>query len=83
MSHLQHYINKTNDSEKKKFLKEQWDDIIRDGTIVCCCGQLRHHTLAYRCLYCGLWFCINCAEKHFGKTIAQWDKETEALRKEY
>jgi len=23
---------------------------------------------AYKCLYCGFWFCTTCAEKHFGKT---------------
>ena len=23
---------------------------------------------AYRCLYCEGWFCVSCAERHFGKT---------------
>lgn len=27
--------------------------------------ELEH---AYKCLYCGIWFCEKCAEQHFGKT---------------
>jgi len=33
---------------------------------------------AYKCLYCGIWFCEACAEKHFGKTKAEHLKEKEA-----
>ena len=27
--------------------------------------------LAYRCLYCGFYFCQSCAESHFGKSRGQ------------
>ena len=32
------------------------------------CGCLKLICLkdAYRCLYCGIWFCKKCAEQHFG-----------------
>ena len=30
---------------------------------------------AYKCLYCGQWFCQLCAEVHFGKTIKQHQEE--------
>ena len=31
---------------------------------------------AYRCLYCGLFFCRGCAERHFGKKKPVWDTKT-------
>jgi hypothetical protein len=30
---------------------------------------------AYKCLYCGFWFCLPCAEIHFGKTKEQYAAE--------
>jgi hypothetical protein len=30
---------------------------------------------AYKCLYCGQWYCMQCAEEHFGKTITQYREE--------
>ena len=30
---------------------------------------------AYKCLYCGFWFCAKCAEIHFGKTREQHKAE--------
>lgn len=29
----------------------------------------------YRCLYCGIFFCYNCAGKHFGKTRAEYNMQ--------
>lgn len=29
------------------------------------CGRRLSLTLAYRCLYCGFWFCAGCARIHF------------------
>jgi hypothetical protein len=31
-----------------------------------CCLQLISFIYAYRCLYCSLYFCTICAERHFG-----------------
>ncbi len=39
--------------------------------------KLRH---AYRCLYCGVFFCKECAEQHFGKTVEQYKKERSELQ---
>jgi hypothetical protein len=30
---------------------------------------------AYRCLYCGFYFCEKCAGEHFGKTRQEYEKE--------
>ncbi|MCK5606414.1 hypothetical protein KAR91_31220 [Candidatus Pacearchaeota archaeon] len=34
--------------------------------IRCGCNKLIQWKYMYRCLYCGIWFCRECAEKHFG-----------------
>jgi hypothetical protein len=41
------------------------------------CGCLKKVKLkyAYRCLYCSVFFCKECAEDHFGKTIDQYRDE--------
>ena len=44
---------------------------IRMGTITCPCGWERSIFRMYKCLYCDIWFCVSCAESHFGKTIKQ------------
>ncbi len=30
---------------------------------------------AYKCLYCGEWYCAKCAEVHFGKTRKEYRLE--------
>ena len=45
----------------------------------CVCGDRIRITRMYQCLYCGVWFCTACAEKHFGKNREQRWAE---LRKE-
>lgn len=37
-------------------------------TMFCRCGKIMNISSAYRCLYCEEFFCLECAEKHFGKT---------------
>lgn len=41
------------------------------------CGCMKKVWLihAYRCLYCGEWYCKECAEQHFGKTVAEYKVE--------
>jgi hypothetical protein len=34
--------------------------------IRCGCNKLVGWKFMYRCLYCGVWFCKDCAEEHFG-----------------
>jgi len=33
--------------------------------ITCPCGERIPLMEAYRCLFCGIWFCKDCAEEHF------------------
>ncbi|HEX8556697.1 MAG TPA: hypothetical protein VF668_01270 [Pyrinomonadaceae bacterium] len=50
------------------FLRGQWESAVERQEIRCPCGQLRALELAFRCLYCGIYFCLACAEEHFGET---------------
>ena len=40
--------------------------------IKCVCGVSFPIYKMHRCLYCGEWLCRLCAEKHFGKTRAEY-----------
>lgn len=35
------------------------------------CGKIVSIEYAFRCYYCGFWFCEACAAVHFGKTRAE------------
>lgn len=85
MSMLSFYLDRTDDPEKKEVLRQQYKQASEECVIVCCgCGWRRHLTMAFRCLYCGLYFCVNCAEKHFGMTIQEWiEKKRVEKRREY
>lgn len=48
---------------------------IRLATITCPCGWKRAALRMYQCLYCKIWFCHQCAEQHFGKTVAEYRQE--------
>jgi hypothetical protein len=63
------------DEAKARRLKSQWCAACTTDTIECGCGIKRALRMAYRCLYCGEWFCHNCAEKHFGQTLKEWIAE--------
>lgn len=72
MIDLQDYIDRADTPEKKKILAEQWKLAVNEGYIYCPCGQARGLVKAFRCLYCGVWFCQPCAEQHFGQTVKEW-----------
>lgn len=75
MSDLGFYLERAESSkEKQKILKAQHMDLCAGTMTTMCpdCRQLRHFTLLFKCLYCGVYFCRNCAEKHFGKTIDEY-----------
>jgi hypothetical protein len=61
-------------SEQKPIIARQSKEVAT-GRVVCFCGLDMKLTEAFRCLYCGIWFCNGCAESHFGKTIYQWTVE--------
>lgn len=57
-------------------LKIQSRQAIGEQPIVdCICGAPIPLRFLYRCLYCGVYFCLTCAEKHFGKTREQYGQE--------
>ena len=39
-----------------------------DGERLGGCASVQPVWKLYRCLYCGLWFCLRCGERHFGET---------------
>jgi len=47
-------------------LKEAKQDI--GSRITCGCGTRMRQHQAYKCFYCGVFFCEKCAAEHFGKT---------------
>ena len=45
----------------------------RLAVITCAgCNTKRALINMYKCLYCKIWFCHQCAEKHFGKTVKEY-----------
>jgi len=69
-----------NDADKQKIaaaFARQWRQAKGEQPVVqCCeckvCAPIR---FLYRCLYCGLWRCQSCSERHFGKTREQYLQE--------
>ena len=62
-------------AEKKVVLIAQDKQAREDQSITCGCGWKRWIAYAYRCLYCGEWYCAPCAETHFGQSIDAWTIE--------
>ena len=48
----------------------------------CECQKKLKPINAFRCLYCGQWYCKECAEVHFGKTVSQYRVENPITDKE-
>lgn len=44
--------------------------------LICMCGKQFLMQHMFRCLYCGEWFCKECAEAHFGQTQEEYDDGT-------
>lgn len=42
-----------------------------------CAGCKKRVTMykMYRCLYCGVWYCKECAEHHFGMRVPTWQED--------
>ena len=54
--------------QQVKLIKQQVADEIplQHAKIRCGCLKLVPWQYMYRCLYCGIWYCKECAEEHFG-----------------
>jgi hypothetical protein len=61
--------------DKREVLEAQDKQAREDNSITCACGWKRWLAYAYKCLYCGEFFCAPCAETHFGQSIEQWTIE--------
>ncbi len=47
--------------------------LVKDETILCAeCGKSIRIFYAYRCRWCGFYFCPVCADTHFGPDISEW-----------
>ena len=73
MTSLDDYCRRQKTDAERVVLCKQWEDAVVLRTIDCAgCQRLRAVECAYRCLYCGGWFCVSCAEIHFGQTVLDW-----------
>lgn len=62
---------------KRLELKAQLQEVAGCGQLITCtCGMVIPLRVAYRCFYCGQWFCHTCAKEHF----AEHDLECVELR---
>lgn len=72
--------------EKRRILRGQFRELNAQGQrgprggggeslvwITCPCGRRIALRAAYKCLYCSLWFCGQCAKEHFGREVSTWD----------
>ena len=55
-----------------KMIKEQvgWGMTADKVTVKCGCHKKVKVLYAHRCLYCGIYYCRECAQEHFGYSIA-------------
>ncbi len=70
--------------EKEKFIRKQFKEAMKSH-VTCKCNTCAPLRFMYRCLYCGEFFCLHCAEIHFGKTRSEYRREVidKVLRDEY
>ena len=63
--------------DKRAFVRKQTEQVMDKGRPFVRCGCLRKLQMyqAYKCLYCEEWYCRECAEVHFGKTVEEHQKE--------
>lgn len=69
-------------AEKSEFVAKQFKEAMyHEGQkvqqVTCCCNICMPLRFAYKCLYCGEYYCLVCAEAHFGKTRAEHIAEKE------
>ena len=59
--------------ETKAFADKQWQQAKGEQPNVTCeCGLTSPLRFLYRCLYCKMYLCQQCAEIHFGKTVEEY-----------
>ena len=58
-------------SELDIYIKQQ-QSISREDSVECICGVNKPPIHLFRCLYCGIYYCSQCAEEHFGSSRQDW-----------
>ena len=66
------------DPDKLQRVARQFRQAIREIKITCVCGFTVPLRFAYRCLYCGEYFCVDCAGVHFGASRHEYLQQKEA-----
>jgi hypothetical protein len=80
---LPFYVSKATPEEREQkriWMREQYSLIydqqrietpiqLQHVKIRCGCHKLVGWLFMYRCLYCGIWYCKECAEEHFGMRV--------------
>lgn len=56
----------------KQFREAMYQEWKKVQEVTFRCGLKMPLRFAFKCLYCGEFYCQSCAEDHFGKTRAQW-----------
>ena len=59
---------------KKVFVAKQFRES-KTGWVTCECTKRIPLRFAYRCYYCGQYYCDACASTHFGKSREEYRKE--------
>jgi hypothetical protein len=60
-----------NDAAKRARVAAQLRQVGTAARVTCGCGKTLPILLAYRCFWCGEWFCPACARDHFGPRPAK------------
>jgi hypothetical protein len=55
--------------ECRVIMQRQFRELMNGNSanVTCGCGRTLPVRFAYRCYFCGLWFCPGCARLHFGE----------------
>jgi hypothetical protein len=62
------------------FLIDQWRGFF-GGLMECECGRIVGTRDTFRCFYCGVWYCAECAGSHFGQTFDDYHRRNIVMRR--
>ncbi len=67
--------------ETQDLAAAQWRESMQGDIpkVTCACGLCAPIRFLHRCLYCGCFFCVACAEVHFGETRAEYQARVKVV----
>jgi len=68
-------MNQKDIIKKREVVARQFKEAINTHSVTCGCDNKLPLPYAFRCLYCGEYYCQKCAEIHFGKTREEHNRE--------